>query len=243
MLNYIAQHPEQSDKPIRWIPALVLGLICLNIFYTTLFGNTRPTTPLVYSAVQIWKRRLTYLYFIFGYCIIIIGFVQVLFLNDPKTTLKDIGSMVVVNIIVVLLFATVWYYYRKKLREAGPFGRSELFVPAGLPARPGQKLNVSLHCLGLPVNTDRFTATLRNIREHYVSKRKRKGKSTPRLKTIFITEESQQIHVAGPTTDFIVWINPKGAITTYELHEPVYWELEVRDTASGYYARFFLDVV
>lgn len=171
------------------------------------------------------------------------GFIMVPFIRDPETTTKDVGSMIIVQIIVAILFSTVWYYFRKKLREAGPFGRSEISLSADLPVRLGQTVEVSLHCAGLPANTDRFIATLRNIREHYVSKKKRKGKSSPRLNTIFNTEVSQLINVTGSTNDFTVWIDPKGEVTDYDIHEPVYWELEVRDKASGYYARFFLEVV
>lgn len=152
------------------------------------------------------------------------------------------------GVMVCLLFAAlIWYcyyYYTRKLREAGPFGRSEITLASGLPARLGQTLIVTLHCPGLPGNTDAFTATLWNIREYWEIREKgnRKEKDA-RHRTEYLTEHVREITVDGPAVTFNVPIDPAGRVTDYALTEPVYWELEVKDEASGYYARFFLEVV
>lgn len=240
---YIAQQPDQATEPFRWVPAVILGLFCLGLLYAALFETTRPNSPLSYSAAKVWRRRLNSMYLSLFINVPILIAILVFTLNDEKLTGMQKSLVLIMALFFILLYSYWVNYLRKKLREAGPFGHSEISIPGGLPASLGQSVNVSLYCEGLPGNAEQFTATLRNVHEYWIDKKKRKSDKANRHKTDFLSEQRQQIAVTGSTAEFTVWIDPTGKPTDYHLNEPVYWELEVRDKTSGYYARFFLDVV
>ena len=242
-LNYALQ-PNQADNPGRWLIVGFLGLVSTAILYTALFRTSRPSTPLVYDAPRVWRRRRRHLRLgaavpLTGFCLVIVSII-----SEQGFAAKDLPLMFTILVLSGLFY---WYfdrYFTRQLRKTGPFGLSRIDVAGGLPARLGDTVAVTLHCVNLPGTTERITATLRNVREYWKPRKDKLGKKRrPVHKTEFITEHRQRLPVTGAAVNFNVTIAPAGRLTEYTLTEPIYWELEVRDDATGYYARFFLEVV
>jgi hypothetical protein len=238
---FLASLSDNPDKSLRRVIIIPFLLLSVAFLYQGLFYTTRPSTPLVYDAPRVWRQRLQklYVFITFSAVISVLGGLHIS--NNPDAPANDLLKWALVTLLFTFFYSYCYYYYTKRLRAAGSAGKSRLTVPEGLPVKRGQSVAVILHCAGLPTITSDFTATLRNLREYWIYKSD--DDETTGRRTEVISEQQQSVTVTAEETSFSVWIDPAGRVTDYDYQAPTFWELEVRDKASGYYARFFLEVV
>jgi len=233
---------DNPDNPLRWLVVFPFLLLSFAFLYQGLFCTTRPSTPLIYDAPRVWQKRLQQLYTLIALSVVIFVFGVLHIANNPDAPANDLFKWGMITAVFTLFYVYCYYYYTKRLRAAGLSGKSWLTVSGGLPVTKGQSVAVVLHCAGLPAMTSDFTATLRNLREYWVYKSDVDDAATAGQRTEVITEQKQSVPVTSEETSFSIRIDPSGRITDYDYTTPTFWELEVRDKKSGYYARFFLEV-
>ena len=206
-------------------------------------GNVRPSHPHLYSPLYVYSTHL--FNFIFGSIFFSMA-LSPFFLIGEKTGKLIVGFFLA----AILIYITYKFIgYTITYLNSKPFGKAQVIVDPN-PVSLGTVIKVEFINKFLFKKVKHIDVFLRNIEEFWqiedngVDKEDGSTNRVVRHYNHLHFESYKNIPLQSEQTimDFELPLD-RVSKTDYTTNHPIYWELEISNEETGYYSRFFIEVV